>query len=111
MLCIHRDEAIIYDSQVVEGDENPQSNPHFFQITLPDTVPFHQAEDLLMDINLTRWGFHRALTNKELMIADLYYRSLRNREVESLPSRLERSTLQEAHYQEPPVRSAGECEE
>ena len=89
----HCDEAIIYDSQIVENNEGPSANPYIFQITLLHNVPFRQAEDILMDVNLTRWGYHRVLTHMEKMITDPIYCAEENAHVERLPSRLSSTTL------------------
>ena len=87
-LVAKRDETIMWDSALLEADPNRDVNPLLFEVSLPSEVPIQQAEDVLVDIQITRWGFHRALTHKELMIACPYYCAERNVRVKKLPPAL-----------------------
>jgi len=85
--------------------------PYIFQITLLNTVPFHQAEDILMDVNLTRWGFYKALTHKQRMIADPFYRAENNLRVESIPSKITPIDLEEPLSEELTAALTGDVEQ
>ena len=65
----------MFDLEAVESeDDNDASNPAVFQLALNPGTPFHQIEDLFVDIYLTRWGYYRGLTEKELLISDPQYK-------------------------------------
>jgi len=65
----------VFDLEAVESeDDNDASNPAVFQLALNPGTPFHQIEDLFVDIYLTRWGYYRGLTEKELLISDPQYK-------------------------------------
>jgi len=93
------------------GRQGPDANPYIFQITLPNNVPITQAEDMLMDVNLTHWGFHRALTHKELMIADPIYQVEQNTCVQELPSRIDLAKLDLHPRESHPSTSTGDVQE
>ena len=70
-----RDEGIVWDTQQVENNsEDPTVNPAVFQIALTPKTPYHQSEDVYVDVYLTRWGFARALTHEERFISDPQYK-------------------------------------
>ena len=43
------------------------------QIAMSNEAPSNQANDVLVDVALVRWGFRRALTHEELMKSDPLY--------------------------------------
>ena len=69
-----RDQAVIFDARVVETYTGPDSDAHLVQVFLDSETPDVQADDVLVDINVTRWGFHRSLTHAERMLSDPKYR-------------------------------------
>ena len=72
----HRDQGIVFDTQVLEnyGNDAYGINPDILTLAMDSKTPQVQLGDVLVDINLTRWGFHRALTHAELMVSDPQYR-------------------------------------
>jgi len=73
----------------MENDSRAVSNPYILQVTLPDNVPVTQAEDTILDVNVTHWGFYRALTYKEKMIADPIFRAEQHAGIQELSSRID----------------------
>ena len=71
-----RDQSIIWDTAVLEaGDSTPQKNPFIVTVALTAIKPHVQSEDLILDVNLMRWRFHRPLAVDELLVSDPTYRA------------------------------------
>jgi len=94
----HRDQSIVWDVKAVEGHDGDTNNPTIFDLAIvpsgyktadPSNIPVEQAEDVYCDVALTRWGYERALTFKELMISDPEFRLEQAKKIKSLPSRLD----------------------
>ena len=72
----HRDQAIVFKTEDVEKNNGAgQANVYTLEIALDGATPFFQCEDILVDINVTRWAFGRTLSHQELMKSDPEYRS------------------------------------
>ena len=83
----HRNERIVWDTLAVEQNTSDIGvNPLLVELTLPPYTPKQQLDDVLLDVHITRWGFQRALTHRELMLSDPVYRQEQNLRVARLPS-------------------------
>ena len=77
-----RDGGLVIDCTMVENTgEGEAPNPYW--ITLPQNTTFVQLNDLAVDVNLTRWGFYRSLTEEERMLDPWYVAKKRAKERES----------------------------
>ena len=63
-----RDQAVIFDARDIETYTGPYLDAHLVQMFLDSETPDVQA-DVLVDVNVTRWGFHRSLTHAERMLS------------------------------------------
>ena len=92
-----KDEAIIFDCQLIEGQEATAINPLILQMSAANDTPSSQLDDSFVDVHLTRWGYYRALSHKKRMISDPAYRTEQALRIQNLPhilTRLETTTLE-----------------
>ena len=83
----HQDEAIVWDTNAVEQNISDQGvNPQLLQLACAAHTPLQVLDDVLLDVHMTRWGFLRALTHRELMLSNPVYRQEQNQRVAKLPS-------------------------
>ena len=94
----HCDEGIVWDTLAVEQNASDIGvNPLLVEFTLSPYTPQQQLDDVLLDVHMTRWGFLRALTHRELiiMLSDPVHRvgQEQNLRVVKLPSHFADTSL------------------
>lgn len=96
----HRDEAIVWDTNAVEQNTSDQGvNPQLLQLACTAHTPQQVLNDVLVNVHMTRWGFLRVLTHRELMLSDPVYRQEQNQRVAKLPRRFAESLGEEKRKQ------------
>ena len=71
-----RDQSVVWDLQAVDLNAGHDAvDPPLCDLVMDAQTPQVQAEDMIMDVEVTRWGFLRALSHEERRVCDPAYRA------------------------------------
>ena len=86
-----RVQQVSFDLNIEDNsnDTNRGRNPPAIQIVGAPDTPKLQLYDILIDVNVTRWGFHQAITFKELLISDQIFCAEHNAKIAAVKPRIE----------------------